>query len=268
MNRRIDAPTELAYRTLSAAPEGMKAERLARAIFKLKGKIPKELAAMMLRQALGGDDQFEEEPGGAKWRLAEDLDPLHINNAVFTVVDLETTGGHPGYNRIIQVGAFRVERGRVGDCYMSMVHPGRRIPIQISLLTGIYDEHVADAPPFGEIAPRLAEFIGDTVFVGHNARFDSGFIDTEMKRSGMPEMNNPVLCTLRLSRRLMRECRSHSLGAVAGSIGIEFADERHTAHGDAWATAKLLTHFLGLLEQQGIDTLEGVMRFQYSRKKK
>lgn len=268
MNRSYDTPAEIAYRTLAAAPDGVKAERLARAVFKLKGKIPKELAGMMLGRALGGDARFEEEPGGAKWRLAEDLSPVFMGDAAFTVVDLETTGGHPGYNRIIQVGAFRVERGRVGDCYMSMVNPGRRIPMQISLLTGIYDEHVADAPKFEEIAPRLAEFIGDTIFVGHNARFDSGFIDMEMKRCGVPEMKNPVLCTLRLSRRLMRESKSHSLGAVAGDIGIEFADERHTAHGDAWATAKLLTHFLGLLEQQGIDTLEGVMRFQYSRKKK
>lgn len=260
MAQQKNTPAENACRKLLAYPEGLPPERLARAAMKLKGKVPAALATMLMRRLLAADERFEELPDG-RWTLADTGEFHPLSDSVFTVVDLETTGGRPAYNRVIQIGAFHVCRGKVLDSYMTSVNPGRKIPLQISYLTGIYDEHVAKSPKFREVAEPLVNFIGDTVFVAHNAMFDYGFVNAELARLGKPPLESAVLCTVRLTRRLLGKATAHNLGDLSKYLDIDLTDERHTAHGDAWATALVLIHCLELLEAQGIDTMEALARY-------
>jgi len=262
--RKADSPVERAHRALMAELDGLSAKRLARAALLLKGRVPGPLAESMMRQLLAGDARFMELPSG-RWNLVPPEVVTPIDDTEFVVVDLETTGGRPATNRIIEIGAFRVVHGRVENSFCTLVHPRRSIPLSISYLTGIYDEHVKDAPPFEDVALALQNFIGDAVFVGHNAGFDAGFVDAEFARAGLPPMDNPVVCTLRLSRRLLKGQASHSLGAVADALGIDLKEERHRAPGDAWATARLLLMFLDMAAPLGVDSLEALLRFQVVR---
>lgn len=255
------SPVELAYNALFAHPQGMTSRQLARVAFRLRGRAPAELAASLLRQLLAGDARFAKCDDG-RWRLAPFRDPMLLDDAVFTIVDVETTGGLASHNRIIEIAAFRLSRGRINENYMSLIHPQRKIPLAISYLTGIYDEHVADAPVFSEIAAPLSDFIGDSIFVAHSAQFDFRFINTEFKRMGMPVMENPVLCTVKLSRRLFPQLQRYNLDSLCTHFSIELTDERHRAHGDAWATAIVMQHCLNAARDWNIETLQELFQFQ------
>jgi DNA polymerase III epsilon subunit family exonuclease len=255
------SPKEIAYKTLFVHPEGMTSKQLARMAFRLRGRTPVEPALMLLRQALNGDERFVECDDG-HWRLAPFRDPIFLDDSVFTVVDVETTGGLASHNRVIEIAAFRLYRGQIKENYMTLINPERRIPLAISYLTGIYDEHVARAPVFSEIAEPLAAFIGDSVFVAHSAQFDFRFINMEFLRAGAPVMENPVLCTVKLSRRFFPHIPRYNLGALCEYFSIDLTDERHRAHGDAWATALVLQHCLNAAAAYNIDTLQELLRFQ------
>jgi DNA polymerase III epsilon subunit family exonuclease len=255
------SPIELAYKTLFAHPQGMTSKQLARAAFRLRGKAPAELAASLLRQSLAGDERFAE-CGDGRWRLTPFRDPIFLDDTVFTIVDVETTGGLASHNRIIEIAAFRLYRGKISENYMSLIHPQRKIPLGISYLTGIYDEHVADAPVFSEIAEPLAAFIGDTVFVAQSAQFDFRFVNMEFMRAGIPAMQNPVLCTVKLSRRFFPQIQRYNLDALCAHFAIDLTDERHRAHGDAWATAIVLRHCLNAAQDWNIETLQDLFQFQ------
>ena len=254
-----NTPVELAHRALMERPDGLPPTQLARAALRLKGSVPLELAQSLLLQSLAHDSRFEYRENG-RWFLADTQAATPLDNVLFTVLDVETTGGLASYNRVIEVGAFQVSHGRVGRSYMSLINPGRKIPIFISHLTNIYDEHVADAPRFEQVAADVRQFIGDSVFVGHNAPFDFRFMNMEFARAGQPLLPGPAVCTIKLARRLMPELTSRSLGAVCRHLDIELKEERHRAHGDAWATALVLLHCLDLLRAHGIHTFEDFLR--------
>lgn len=255
------SPKELVYKMLFVHPEGMTSKQLARVAFRLRGRMPVEPAVSLLRRTLDGDARFVECDDG-RWRLATLRDPIFLDDAVFTVVDVETTGGLASHNRVIEIAAFRLYRGQVKENYMTLINPERRIPLAISYLTGIYDEHVAKASVFPEIVEPLAAFIGDSVFVAHSAQFDFRFINMELLRAGAPAMENPVLCTVKLSRRFFPHIQRYNLGALCEYFSIDLTDERHRAHGDAWATALVLQHCLNVAVEYNIDTLQELFRFQ------
>jgi DNA polymerase III subunit epsilon len=146
-------------------------------------------------------------------------------------VDLETTGGNAAYHRITEVGIVRMQNGSVVEEWNSLVNPECPIPAYIAAFTGITDEMVADAPRFADIASLVLEKLRGPVFVAHNARFDYSFLRTEFRRLDM-NFSAPVLCTVKLSRRLFPQFPRHSLDAVMERHQLT-CTARHRALGDA-----------------------------------
>ena len=149
----------------------------------------------------------------------------------YVCVDLETTGGNPLHHRIIEVGVVAVAPDGTEERYSTLVNPGCRIPAGIQAFTGITNEAVADAPAFADIARELLSRLEGRLFVAHNARFDYGFLRGEFRRIGL-KLQVPVLCTVKLSRKLFPEERRHNLDAVIARHGLT-CSARHRALGDA-----------------------------------
>jgi DNA polymerase-3 subunit epsilon len=152
-------------------------------------------------------------------------------------VDVETTGGHPAWHRITEIAIVGMRAGEVEWEWSQLVNPGGRIPPSIQQLTGISDEMVADAPPFAAIADEVEARLAGRRFVAHNARFDYGFVRTELRRLGRP-FSAPLACTVRLSRDLYPEQPRHNLDAIIARHGLECAS-RHRALPDAQVLAQL-----------------------------
>ncbi len=150
-------------------------------------------------------------------------------NVVF--LDLETTGASAGQDRITEVGLIEVDAGYFVREWATLVNPGIPIPPLIQSLTGINDAMVATAPYFEDIARELHEAIDGRMLIAHNARFDYGFLEHEFKRLGRA-FSAPVLCTVRLSRKLFPQHARHNLDTLISRHDIE-CDARHRALGDA-----------------------------------
>lgn len=156
----------------------------------------------------------------------------------YVVVDVETTGGRAAFHRITEIGAVKIQSGRVVGKFSSLVNPGRTIPANITRLTGISDDMVAGAPKFSEISESFREFVGQSVFAAHNATFDFGFIREEFRRLGQT-FRCPTLCTVVAMRRYFPGLSSYRLAALCQHFGIPL-DSHHRALCDAEATAQLL----------------------------
>ncbi len=244
---------------LRGKPDGMKPAQLARHAMGIKS-VPPAIAAKLVEDVIGGTDSFECEDG--RWRLV-DCEFNSLDIVPFVIVDLETTGGRSANNRIIEIGAFRAVGGSIRGSMMALVNPDRKIPLPISHLTGIYDEHVEHSPRIEEVFPKFLDFLGDGVFVAHNARFDFAFINAELARCGHPPVENDVLCTVKLARRVFPGEPSYCLDHIIDMLHLDLdPNERHRGHGDAWATAELLIHALDRLQRAGIESLESLLRFQ------
>jgi DNA polymerase-3 subunit epsilon len=154
------------------------------------------------------------------------------------ILDVETTGANPVYDRITEVGLIEVERGGSVAEWSSLVNPGARIPPAIQSLTGITDDMVALAPSFAELAEQLLARLEGKLLVAHNARFDYGFLRNEFRRAGM-RYSSRVLCTVKLSRRLFPRESRHNLDALMARHDLA-CEARHRALGDARAVWRLL----------------------------
>lgn len=160
---------------------------------------------------------------------------------IYTVVDIETTGGSHG-NRITEIAAVRTDGKNVLDSYETLINPGVFIPKSITLLTGITNDMVSSAPTFDDIAIELDEFLGDSIFIAHNVSFDYGIIKNHFEDLGM-SFNRKKLCTVRLSRGIIPGHPSYSLGKICKTLGIE-NKSRHRAMGDTMATVQLFSHLM------------------------
>src|SRR3954447_5271787 len=172
-------------------------------------------------------------------RSFDDLgSPLH--GVTFCVVDLETTGGSAADCEITEIGAVRLRGGECLGTFQTLVNPGCRIPPSIIVLTGITEAMVTPAPRIEEVLPALLEFIGGSVLVGHNFRFDVSFLDAALVRHGHPRLANTCIDTCALARRLVREevpdCR---LGTLSSRFRLDHRPT-HRALDDALATGDLL----------------------------
>jgi len=159
-------------------------------------------------------------------------------NRVYVVLDVETTGGKAGTDRVIEIGAVKLQAGEVLGTFSTLLNPGRYIPSFITRLTGINSSMVADAPTFADIAGQLAEFLQGAVFVAHNAKFDYGFIRAEFARLEQP-FDMPQLCTVVNMRRYYPGLASYSLGNLCTEFEIKLTNH-HRALDDATATVELL----------------------------
>lgn len=163
---------------------------------------------------------------------------------MFAIIDIETTGGRPQGDKITEICILVHDGLTVVEEFSTLINPECRISSQITRLTGITNEMVADAPKFYVVAKRILELTKDCVFVAHNVQFDYGFVKAEFKSLGY-DYKRETLCTVRLSRKLIPGKISYSLGRLCESLGIVIED-RHRAAGDAKATAILFDLLLGL----------------------
>jgi DNA polymerase III subunit epsilon len=148
----------------------------------------------------------------------------------YVLLDLETTGGNPVRDRITEIAAVRIEDGQEVARWSTLVNPGTNISGFITNLTGISNAMVAEAPGFDEVANHLMELLKGAVLVAHNVRFDHGFLLNEFARLEQP-LRVKTLCTVRLSRLLYPQHRSHGLDAIMQRHGLS-TQARHRAMGD------------------------------------
>ena len=152
----------------------------------------------------------------------------------YVLLDLETTGGNPLNCRITEIAAVRVENGVEVARWSTLVNPGTRIPPLIQGLTGISDAMVFDAPPFDDVGATLLKLLEGAVLVAHNVRFDHGFLLNEYARMDVA-LRVKTLCTVRLSRKLYPQHKSHGLDAIMQRHGLSTGLStlsRHRAMGD------------------------------------
>ncbi len=184
-----------------------------------------------------------------------------FHDAVFSVVDVETTGSMPALDKIIEFAAYKVQRGKIVEEYTTLINPGRHIPNFIGNMTGISNEMVYDAPSFREIAVKVKDFLDGTVFTAHNSQFDYAFVRNELTAVGL-EFDIPQLCTRKLSSRIFTQLPRKALDQVCHYLGIKI-NGRHRAFGDARATAHLLIELLELIsERHEVVCLDELLRFQ------
>ena len=174
----------------------------------------------------------------------------------YVVFDIETTGFSPVNNKIIEIGAVRVEGGRITARYSTFVNPEVPIPYQIEKLTGIRDDMVLDAPKIDKVLPEFLDFCQDAVLVAHNAGFDMSFILENAGRLGL-EADFTYVDTVGISRVLLTGQSKHTLDAVAKTLGVSL-ENHHRAVDDAEATADIFVKFIGMLEKEEITTLSQV----------
>lgn len=167
---------------------------------------------------------------------------MSSSNTKYAIIDVETTGKGINGNRITEICVVRLENGIEVDKLVSLVNPQQFIPPFITHLTGIDDQMVEDAPLFEEIAQQILEITKDAIFVAHNVNFDFNVIRNEFKRLDI-SFTRKKLCTVRLSRKLIPNLYSYSLGNLCASIGIPL-NNRHRAEGDTDATVLLFKKIL------------------------
>ncbi len=220
---------------------------------------PPELMRKLVADIVESDERFAWESDVhvalAVWRARR----RDLADVAFTVVDLETTGATPGFSKITEIGAVRVEGGSEVASFSALVDPGIPIPAMITGITGIDDETVAGAPSIEVVLPKFVDFAEHSVLVAHNAQFDLGFLDYELSRQRGQTFPRPALDTLRLARKLCPQQRC-SLSALAYRFDTRVKPVHRALH-DAQATAELLLLFLSWLQEQGMTTLEEVARF-------
>ena len=157
---------------------------------------------------------------------------------MYAIIDVETTGGSPSVDRVIEIAVFVFDGEKITDSYSSLVNPKRPIDAYVTKLTGISDAMVKHSPTFEDVHHKILELTNEKIFVAHNVKFDFGMIRQEFKRLGI-DYNRKQLDTVTLSQKVIPGFQSYSLGNICDSLGIEITD-RHRATGDAEATVKLL----------------------------
>lgn len=171
----------------------------------------------------------------------------------YVFLDLETTGATPLRDRITEIALIRFENGVEVFRWQTLINPETSIPFFIQQLTGISNEMVANAPTFKQVAGDLLDYLQGAVMCAHNVRFDHGFLKSEFKRIGIT-LRQKVLCTVRLSRRLYPQHRSHALDAIISRHQL-VCQARHRAMGDV----EMMVGFLNSATQElGISKLREV----------
>ena len=174
----------------------------------------------------------------------------------YVCIDLETTGLDPKRDKIIEIGAVRVEQGEVVEEWETFVNPGQELPKRIVELTGICDEDLSGAQPIREILPKLFAFLGENALLGHSILFDFSFLKKAAVNEKM-SFEKQGIDTLKIARKYLKDLESRSLGALCRHYGIPHS--AHRALGDARATAalyrKLAAEFYGKETEEGEKSL-------------
>lgn len=197
--------------------------------------------------------------------MAEEVQPEFENRTIqaltYVVFDTETTGLQPNRDEIVQIGAVRVVNGKIvpGEVIDQLVNPGMKIPPASTKVHKVNDAMVADAPDIRAAGQQLHAFARDSVLVAHNAPFDIAFLRRHGPESGLV-WDHPILDTVLLSAVLFGASETHTLDALCERLGVTIAPAlRHTALGDAQATAEVLCKMLPMLTSRDIKTFGDVV---------
>jgi len=163
---------------------------------------------------------------------------------VYAIIDIETTGGNASRERITEIAIYIHDGKQVVNEYSTLINPECSVPPFVARLTGITDEMLKNAPKFFEVARDIVEITEGCTFVAHNAAFDYSFVKQEFLNLGY-KYKRPVLCTVKMARKLLPGHKSYSLGNLCNSLGIQITS-RHRAAGDAIATVKLFERLLSV----------------------
>ena len=177
-------------------------------------------------------------------------------DADYVVFDLETTGFSPETNRIIEIGAVKVQNGKIVDKFSTFVNPQVPIPFRIEQLTSINDSMVIDAPVIADILPEFMKFCEGCVMVAHNADFDMSFIKKNCQRLDIP-CKPTIVDTVALARVLLPNLNRFKLDTVAKALGVSL-ENHHRAVDDAGCTAEIFVKFIEMLRERGMSTLDEV----------
>jgi DNA polymerase-3 subunit epsilon len=254
-------------RALIAMAEGARqADWLATNVMGLT-RAPVVVAERLAAALLGADPRVHRLADGAWSLVAAARGVPMLDECAFAVVDVETTGMRSRHeDRITEIAVVLVCGERRELIFESLINPGRPIPGFVSSITGITEEMVRAAPRFEEVCDRVLDALSGRIFVAHNARFDWGFVSSELRRARDVRLDGPRLCTVRLSRRLVPAAESCSLGALSCLFAFE-NPARHRAAGDALVTAQLLQRLMRLAREGGARTLSDLEILQGPKKR-
>ena len=175
-------------------------------------------------------------------------------DSTFVVFDIETTGFSAVNDRIIEIGAVKVENGMITEKFSEFVNPERPIPFEIEKLTSINDRMVEDAPNISVILPKFMDFCGSSVLVAHNADFDTGFIRHNCEVLGLT-YDYTYVDTLGIARSFLEGLKNYKLDTVVEAMGCTLANH-HRAVDDAGATADVFVRFLERFKKKNIRDLD------------
>ncbi|WP_127580686.1 PolC-type DNA polymerase III [Paenibacillus koleovorans] len=177
-----------------------------------------------------------------------------LKSATYVVFDIETTGLSVISNKIIELAGVKMQDGKVIDKFETFIDPHEKIPYHITQLTHITDDMVAGQPELEDMLPKFVDFVGDAVLVAHNARFDMGFIQANLKTMGQPPLPNPVLDTLEMARLLFPSLKNHRLNTLTEKFKVSL-DNHHRAVEDSKALGEVLFHMVKEADDRGKTTL-------------
>ncbi|MCX5773405.1 MAG: PolC-type DNA polymerase III [Fusobacteria bacterium] len=181
----------------------------------------------------------------------------YLESETYVVFDIETTGFNPIEEYIIEIGAVKINRGKVIERFNEFVKPGKDIPHEITNLTGITSEMVGNALTIELVLPQFLEFASDCVLIAHNANFDMSFIKEKASRYLKREVLNPVIDTLQWSRNINKELRKHNLKALAAHYKVSL-ENHHRASDDAEATGEIFQKMLNQLAVKDVHKLDEI----------
>ena len=187
--------------------------------------------------------------------LVKNVDARLLGDPI-VVLDFETTGLSPVADRIIEIGAVKLESGAVTGEFSMLCDPGMPLPEKITKLTGINSAMLMGKPSPAEGVHKLMEFIGGCAVAAHNASFDVAFLRAEARR-GKLSFFAPVIDTLSLARRLYPGKSSYKLGSLCRMLKVSLKNAHRAVH-DAAATAKCLQIMLTEIEKRGGRTLTDI----------
>lgn len=177
------------------------------------------------------------------------------------ILDLETTGLSPFYDKITEIAAIKYVNGIEKERFHTLINPERRIPRFITALTGITNEMVQDAPTIKEILPSLKEFLKDNIIVAHNATFDYNFLKYNFETHLQEEFKNEKICTAKLARRIHSDLPSKRLSALSEHYGIR-QEIKHRALNDTITTCEIYKKMIIKLNECEVIEKEEIFYFQ------
>jgi DNA polymerase III epsilon subunit family exonuclease len=219
-----------------------------------------------MQQSLFGSLAVSSPVGG---KDAQPLDTLRIEEAVFTVIDLETTGLSAKKNAITEVVAIQFQNGRDIGMYSTLVKPTEAIPEEVEMLTGISNDMVRQSPPVVMVLSELSGFIGESpLLVGHNVGFDIGFLREKITTTGLDAFQarysmSTAFCTKALAVKALPGLPSYEGIMVATAIGYHNPNP-HRAEADVRMSAGILFELIQRIQKQdaSIKTVQDLLNWQ------